>query len=52
MVEKSIRTAICLLCFMLCHPFSAIAAGAPGDNEPLKGKRTFLSLLSNLIAAD
>ncbi|XP_067250936.1 endothelial lipase isoform X1 [Chanodichthys erythropterus] len=36
MVEKSIRTAICLLCFMLCHSFSAIAAGAPGDNEPLE----------------
>ncbi|XP_026117496.1 endothelial lipase [Carassius auratus] len=28
MVEKSIRIALCLLCFILCHSFSALAATA------------------------
>ncbi|KAI2661538.1 Endothelial lipase [Labeo rohita] len=35
MVEKSRRIALSLLCFILCHSFSALAA-APDENELLK----------------
>lgn len=46
MVEKSRRIALSLLCFILCHSFSALAA-APDENELLKGKEHFFSLLTN-----
>lgn len=37
MVEKSIRIALCLLCFILCHSFSALAANVTADeNAQLK----------------
>uniref|UniRef100_A0A8C1N6Q9 triacylglycerol lipase n=1 Tax=Cyprinus carpio TaxID=7962 RepID=A0A8C1N6Q9_CYPCA len=35
MVEKSIRIALCLLCFILCHSFSSLAAAAD-QNAQLK----------------
>ncbi len=48
MVEKSIRIALCLLCFILCHSFSALAANVtPDENEQLKGKKSVFSLLTN-----
>lgn len=40
MVEKSIRIALCLLCFILCHSFSSLAAAAD-QNAQLKGKNIF-----------
>ncbi len=48
MVEKSIRIALCLLCFILCHSFSALAANVTADeNAQLKGKKSVFSLLTN-----
>ncbi len=45
MVEKSIRIALCLLCFILCHSFSALAANVtPDENAQLKGKKSVFSL--------
>lgn len=35
MVEKSIRIALCFLCFILCHSFSALAE-APDESAHLK----------------
>lgn len=46
MVEKSIRIALCLLCFILCHSFSALAA-TPNENAQLKGKKIVFSWLTN-----
>lgn len=46
MVEKSIRIALCFLCFILCHSFSALAE-APDESAHLKGKFKELSLFAS-----